>query len=114
MKPCANRILHRARAAFAAASVAGVAIALTSVVPSRLFASFADAASSVLPLLTAALVVLVGLKAATPCVSWWEGALELHRRRRGEGVRGEPPSPQCLRTPPQPHPGVTSCLSKKT
>lgn len=98
---------------FAAASAAGVTAALSFAVPSRIFAPLADAASSVLPLLTAALVVLVGLKAATPCVSWWEGALDLHRRRRGEGVRGEPPSPQCLRTPPQPHPGVTSCLSKK-
>ena len=100
--------------AFAAASAAGVAAALAFAAPSRMFAPFADSASSALPLLTAALVVLVGLRAATPCVSWWEGALEHHRRRRGEGVRGEPPSPQCLRTPPQPHPGVTSCLSKKT
>ena len=88
MKPSADRTPPRVGAAFAAASAAGVAIALTSASPSRMFASLADAASSVLPLLTAALVVLVGLKAATPCVSWWEGALELHRRRRGEGGGG--------------------------
>lgn len=103
----------RCGVAFATALLGGLATALPSAAPSRMFAPFADSASSALPLLTAALVVLVGLKAATPCVSWWEGALELDRRRRGEGVRGEPPSPQCLRTPPQPHPGVTSCLSKK-
>ena len=99
--------------AFVAAAAAGVTAALTFPAPFRMFASLTDTASSVLPLLTAALVVLVGLKAATPCASWWGGALELHRRRRGEGVQGEPPSPQCVRTRLQPHPGVTSCLSKK-
>jgi hypothetical protein len=88
-----SRHTLRAGAAVAAALVAGSAAASGLACLSKLAAQLAALASSVLPLLTAALVLLVGVMAATPCGSWWEGALDRHRRRRDEGRPGEQTSP---------------------
>ena len=59
----------------------------------RLDASLVARADSALTVLTAVLVIVVGLRAATPCGRWWEVALDRHKRRRFEGRPGEQGSP---------------------
>jgi high-affinity Fe2+/Pb2+ permease len=93
VSPRRHNVPRLAGVATATALVAGLAAAAALGGLSRLDASLAARASSLLTLLIAALVVVVGLRAATPCASWWEGALDRHRRRRGEGRPGERTSP---------------------
>jgi hypothetical protein len=93
VSPRRRNVARLAGVATATALVAGLAATVALGGLSELDASLAAWANRVLPLLIAALVVVVGLRAATPCGSWWEDALDRHRRRRGEGRPGERTSP---------------------